>query len=87
MLWCPGCQDLHAPHSALEGGTNPTPLWDWDGSLNLPTFNPSIKVSYSETGFCHSYVRQGVWEFLDDTTKHQLRGFHPLAELPGWVLE
>jgi hypothetical protein len=38
-FWCPGCEDAH-------GVTVDTPNgWTWNGDLEHPTFNPSVKVS------------------------------------------
>lgn len=47
---------------------------------------PSLLVHMSDVNKCHSFIRQGQWEFLGDSTAHELRGFHPLAELPEWLL-
>lgn len=33
-------------------------------------------------GNCHSFLRAGVWDFLGDSTAHQLRGHHPMVPLP-----
>lgn len=35
-------------------------------------------------GNCHSFLRNGVWEFLGDCA-HALRGAHPLQPLPEWL--
>lgn len=42
-MWCPGCNDTHmvcVGHPEAAG----RPCWDWDGNLEAPTVNPSIKV-------------------------------------------
>lgn len=41
MFYCPGCKSHHGPR--VEG-SSPGPLWGWNGSLDLPTFTPSILV-------------------------------------------
>lgn len=81
-VWCPGCEDYHV----LRG-------WRFNGDLVSPTFEPSLLVSYKdergavEVGRCHSYIRDGRIEFLDDST-HKLKGQtvelppHPLWENP-----
>lgn len=38
-FWCPACEDAH-------GVTVDTPTgWAWNGDLEHPTFDPSVKVS------------------------------------------
>jgi Family of unknown function (DUF6527) len=80
-LWCPGCDDLHAVEV-----TDPGFMWEWDGNLESPTISPSIKVDYGVGGrICHSYVKQGRWEFLSDCT-HALAGQSvALPPLPEWI--
>lgn len=36
-------------------------------------------------GNCHSFLRDGVWHFLDDSA-HVLRGAHPMVPLPDWAV-
>ncbi len=81
---CPGCGDCHAPyirpHKAPNGAS-----WDWNGSLDKPTFSPSIltRVELRQTPtqikICHSFVREGMIQFLSDST-HALAG--QTVELP-----
>ena len=56
------------------------PLWYWNGSLDKPTFNPSIVMCPDDVHWrCHSFVREGMIQFLSDC-------YHKLAsqtvELP-----
>ena len=74
ILWCPGCTCGHM--IPVEGPQ----AWHWNGSLTSPTLSPSIKVVWDagEVGqpspqVCHSYVREGRWEYLSDCT-HKLAG-------------
>lgn len=43
MFWCPGCEEHHGVWTdvpnELTGGR-----WQWNGSLDKPTFSPSILV-------------------------------------------
>jgi hypothetical protein len=61
--------------------------WAWDGNVDLPTISPSILVRANfapEDGgpsVCHSFVRAGQIQFLNDCT-HSLRGQTVL--LPDW---
>lgn len=104
---CPGCSYTHqiriAPHPAF-----PSPTWDWNGSVEAPTFTPSVLVtsaqypangskadqdeydSFRSAGamlssrfrtVCHSFVAEGVIDFLGDCT-HALRGKHALPPHP-----
>lgn len=87
LVWCPGCDDLHALPVTDTGGKRPQ--WTWDGSLEAPTLEPSIltKMSWVDKPdyVCHSYLRGGTWEFLADST-HALAGQHvPSPPLPEWV--
>ncbi len=80
---CPGCDDEHVIT------TKPHPNgWDFDGNEQAPTFSPSILVYPAkhwkdgqavDTPRCHSFVRAGRIEFLNDST-HALAG--RTVELP-----
>lgn len=37
-IWCPGCLTAHGIFYGVDG-------WEWNGSLDTPTFTPSLKVS------------------------------------------
>lgn len=41
MFWCPGCGEHHG---VKTDPTQPGPCWGWNGSLDSPTFTPSILV-------------------------------------------
>lgn len=73
LFFCPGCQGYHGvrTHGPREQG----PVWGWNGSLERPTFTPSILVR-SGPGMrevCHSFVTDGQIQFLGDCT-HALAG-------------
>lgn len=48
MFFCPGCQSGHYAQLSGDG-----PKWTWNGSMESPTFSPSILV-------------QGVEELTDE---------------------
>jgi len=79
-MWCPGC---HLIHQVLLDGPQ---RWEWDGNAESPTISPSILVQGgSEDMRCHSFVRAGRWEFLDDCT-HTLAGQTvPMGPIPDEV--
>lgn len=82
-LWCPGCQLVHTPVTSGDGG--PVGVWNWNGDLERPTLSPSI---LARTGGlrCHSFVRNGQWQYLGDCT-HDLAGQTiDLPPLPDWVM-
>jgi hypothetical protein len=61
--------------------------WGWNGSLDKPTFTPSILVKANYTSpnrlddICHSFVTDGKIQFLGDCT-HELAG--QTVDLPDW---
>lgn len=90
MFHCPGCD---APHS-VNVGEGSVPRWGWNGSGDAPTFTPSLKVTWPANPnaaeefkewrterVCHSFVTDGRIQFLDDSSKHSLRGWH---DIPDW---
>lgn len=88
---CPGCAEMHSNsglHMLPVNTTEKTPAWTWDGNLEAPTLNPSILTesgNHEGPTRCHSYLRAGVFEYLDDCT-HSLRNQHvPMLDLPEWV--
>lgn len=68
---CPGCECSH--FVPVEGPHK----WEWDGNLEAPTFSPSILVNGDKScpsmPLCHSFIRQGKWQYLSDCT-HKLAG-------------
>jgi len=70
---CPGCGSLHQIPTA---GPN---AWRFNGNIDSPTFHPSLLVTWSKPGddafkkTCHSFVTNGMIQFLNDCT-HKLAG-------------
>lgn len=81
-MWCPGCKMLHQ----VNVDKSRKPCWEWDGNREYPTFSPSIKVKGVDRkggGICHSFLKKGVWQFLNDCT-HELAGQHvEMVEIPN----
>lgn len=81
-IFCPGCGYTH------DIQTNPTTaepkaLWTFNGSLDKPTFNPSLLIrtgrftgrAYEEdpdlpSVICHSFITNGKIDYLRDSTHH-----------------
>lgn len=88
MFVCPGCAEdggsgLHM--LPVRGDSGGKPSWTFNGNLESPTLDPSILTTSGVR--CHSYLRSGALEFLDDCT-HTLAGKHvPLPDLPEWVTD
>lgn len=78
IMWCPGCDDLHQIRIGPDG-------WTYDGNTSAPTISPSILVQYGPRAGdwrCHSFIRDGRWEFLPDCT-HALAGqIVPMVPIP-----
>lgn len=49
LFWCPGCDMAHR----IQHGAGSGPRWTWNGSVEQPTFQPSVLVRWdhmSEAG-------------------------------------
>lgn len=88
LFHCPGCNWLHVVNTAGD-----RPVWTWNGDLVKPTFSPSllywIAVHPEEPETfpeqrCHSFIRDGKIQFLDDCT-HKLKG--QTVPIPPWEEE
>lgn len=86
MFHCPGCGMLHIVHVEKPNGAGAQ--WTFNRSGDTPTFSPSILVTWQRQidgewrdMICHSFVREGMIQFCDDST-HKLAGH--TVELPNW---
>jgi len=76
-IWCPACDNFHIFDAR----------WTWNGDTEKPTFNPSFK-SWSEYGperklhVCHSFVRNGEWQYLSDCTHRHAGQTVPVPDIP-----
>jgi len=86
-IWCPGCDEAHRPVIADEDGHEPPgPVWGWDGNLTAPTFTPSVLVQGGpKNSVCHSFIRNGRWEFLADSTHHLAGQTVDMVPVPDWL--
>lgn len=83
MFFCPGCKCGHAVR--ITAADPRKSRWAWNGSLEKPTFTPSI-LTWSQVGterknVCHSFVTDGTIQFLGDC-HHSLKG--QTVEIPEW---
>lgn len=93
-LWCPGCNTAHRPQVVGEDGSKPDgPCWEWDGNEERPTFSPSYLTWWTAGPLsqdpgehrCHSFIRDGRWEFLSDCTHHLAGQTVDMVPLPDWL--
>src|SRR4029077_18835220 len=76
---CPGCGYDHAFRVT---GNNTRPKWEWNGSLDKPTFTPSLLVNQSHPASrCHLIMTDGRIAFQGDC-HHKLAG--QTVECPDW---
>jgi hypothetical protein len=78
---CPGCGYGHCV--TVHGHLNPQGAsWDWNSSMDKPTFMPSILVNASfPSSRCHSNVKDGNIIFCADCF-HSMKG--QTVEIPDW---
>jgi hypothetical protein len=76
VYWCPGCDEHHyvrtKPNEQSQG-------WSFDGNVDLPTFNPSVKVTGKQTVIVNGewtgeWVRGPDGKALDKSCHHFVRG-------------
>ncbi len=94
LIWCPGCAGAHyiAVEKPLANGAR----WSFNGNPDLPTFNPSLLIRtgravdptfQAEPGdppeVCHSFVRDGQWQYCGDCTHHLAGQTVPVPEWPS----
>lgn len=81
-LYCPGCKTLHG----IPVGSPNRPNWSFNNNLESPTFEPSLLIFVGEGAkretLCHSFIRNGQWQFLGDC-RHEFAGKTvPLPVIP-----
>jgi hypothetical protein len=64
LAFCPGCEFGHLFDAR----------WSFNKDFEKPTFSPSMLVNQHDLSKrCHSFLRDGKWQFLDDCF-HSLKG-------------
>lgn len=80
-FFCPGCKCNHEIWTTSRNYNNAT--WGYNGNVAKPTFTPSIKITIGHhpkpDDVCHSFVNDGMIQFLSDCT-HELK--NQTVELP-----
>ena len=96
-IWCPGCErtdddghkrgGLHMLPVTGDGSKRPT--WEWNGDLDRVTLSPSILTRHGGQDsdlVCHSFLRDGQWQFLSDCTHALANQTVPMVPLPDWCV-
>jgi Family of unknown function (DUF6527) len=78
LFHCPGCG---YDHPFRVGGDVARPQWTFNGSLEAPTFSPSLVVFKGSDKQCHSIVTDGRIQFCGDSF-HDLK--NQTVDLPDW---
>lgn len=97
FLWCPGCAfederfgEVGGLHLLpVTGDSVKRPVWTWNQDLVRVTLEPSILTSYNRHQrpfVCHSFLREGMWQFLSDCTHPLANKTVPMLPLPDWVV-
>jgi len=71
---CPGCHMIHSVGKS----------WEFNGDFGSPSFSPSILVTGIPGMRCHSYIKNGMIQFLDDCS-HELK--NQTIEVPDYENE
>lgn len=74
LYMCKGCGHEHAFALKSVGGNH-----DFNMDLNNPTVSPSLVANFSPGEMCHSFIKNGRIQYLNDCT-HHLKGV--TIELP-----
>ena len=85
-VWCIGCNVAHRIAIADEAGNHEDVSWDWDGNMEHPTFDPSILTHTSPLDVCHSYIKNGQWQYLSDSTHSKAGQTLDMIPLPNWLV-
>lgn len=92
MFVCPGCQGDEGKGSGIHvlpvQYADGRPSWTWNGDLEKPTLEPSIMTRWGLDGknVCHSFLRNGVFEYLGDCTHKYANQHVPIPPLPDWIV-
>jgi len=66
---CPGCGNSHGVWTSSPNHNGAK--WNFNNDMNKPTVSPSIVVHGEKNNvICHSYISNGMIQFLVDCTHH-----------------
>lgn len=84
---CPGCGHPHVFQTAeFHTEDNLTVWWEFNRDLDKPTISPSFLIWWDEGENhkpyrCHSFIRDGMIQFLSDCTHHLVNQTVPLSDI------
>ena len=88
---CPGCKQDHTVYVRHNPAIKHEHyVWSFNGNLERPTFCPSLLVEWEEwdeekkattQGVCHSFICNGIIEFLNDCTPGLRNKFVELEDI------
>jgi len=81
---CPACGYDHMFHITRKNRLHA--IWKFDGDFDKPTFTPSMLVKVMNSSqhvkkICHSFIREGQWQFLNDCTHDSAGQTVPMIDL------
>lgn len=80
LFWCPGCNKSHA---VSVNSDRPTRDWKFNNDSENPTLNPSVLFTSKCQGIrCHSFIKDGMIQFLSDCTHGLANQTVPLPDYP-----
>ena len=79
LIFCPACKSGH--HIRVKNGKRELSVWDWNESLESPTFIPSLLCYLDKGKICHSYITDGKIRFLKDCSHNMAGQTVPLEKL------
>lgn len=80
-FFCPACG---YPHNIVVDGSRG---WKFNGDMECPDVSPSICLTAEygdnrESQICHSFIRNGEWQFLNDCTHNMAGQTVPVPDYP-----
>lgn len=73
-FWCPGCKTNHSYCIQRKNPKDVGPVWGWNGSMDKPTFTPSLLVWKDRPeSRCHLFLTDGKIHYCPDSA-HGLAG-------------
>lgn len=74
-LWCPACEDIHVIGEE----------WEFKGTLEKPTFHPSV-YRWEPEYICHFFIVEGQLLFLPDCSHKYADMTLRMPKLPDWFI-
>lgn len=67
IFYCKACKHHHAVWTSEYQANHP--FWDFNGSMESPTFKPSLLIKSGDgSQICHFFIENGKIRYLNDCT-------------------